>query len=113
VTLQKLLVATDAAEASPLTIDHAVQLAQLGARLNALGEKLKGPRRVCQAKVRVGIPYEEILDEAEQMAAELILLGHKAAPGLGRFLLGSTAERVVRHASCSVFVARRRPVNGP
>lgn len=48
-----------------------------------------------------------IVDYANENAIDLIVIGsHK--PGLGRFLLGSTAARVVRHANCAVHV-RRQP----
>jgi nucleotide-binding universal stress UspA family protein len=46
-----------------------------------------------------------IIDQAERLGADLIVLGsHK--PGLSDFLLGSTAARVVRHAPCAVHVLR-------
>ncbi len=55
--------------------------------------------------VRIGHPYQTILDEAEKRGAELIVIAsHK--PGLQDYLLGSTAAKVVRHAKCSVLVVR-------
>lgn len=46
-----------------------------------------------------------IIDVASQQSADCIVLGsHK--PGLIDYLLGSTAARVVRHASCAVHVLR-------
>jgi nucleotide-binding universal stress UspA family protein len=60
----------------------------------------------CTVHVRLGIPYEEILDEAEKTNPDLLVIGRKGTSGLARFLLGSTTERVVRHAPCSVLVAR-------
>lgn len=38
--------------------------------------------------------------------ADLIFIGNKGTSALARFLLGSTAERVVRYARCSVLVVR-------
>jgi nucleotide-binding universal stress UspA family protein len=55
--------------------------------------------------VRFGGTYQEILAHAEQIGAELIVIGsHK--PNVADYLLGSTAARVVRHARCSVYVVR-------
>ena len=55
--------------------------------------------------VRIGHPYQTILDEAEKRGVELIVIAsHK--PGLQDYLLGSTAAKVVRHAKCSVLVVR-------
>lgn len=56
-------------------------------------------------QVRSGNASNAILDIAKEQNADIILIGsHK--PGLQDYLLGSTAARVVRHAECSVLVAR-------
>lgn len=55
--------------------------------------------------LREGKPSAEILAEAEDHGADVIVLGSHR-PDLGDYLLGSTAARVVRHASCAVLVAR-------
>jgi len=47
-----------------------------------------------------------IIDSATQWPAELIVTGSHGRKGLGRFLMGSVAEAVVRHAPCSVQVVR-------
>jgi len=55
--------------------------------------------------IRIGHPYQTILEEAEKRGVELIVIAsHK--PGLQDYLLGSTAAKVVRHAKCSVLVVR-------
>jgi len=71
-------------------------------RLDALaaGEGL-GARVV----LRHGAPAAEILDEAESMGADAIILGSHR-PDYRDYLLGSTAARVVRHAACTVVVER-------
>ena len=63
----------------------------------------------CAPKVRIGVPHDEILDEAAEIGPDLIVVGSTSGPAFTRFLLGSTAERVARHARCSVFVAREHP----
>ena len=56
-------------------------------------------------EIRSGHPYKSILDKAEEENADLIIVAsHK--PGLQDYLLGSTAAKVVRHATCSVLVVR-------
>jgi len=53
-----------------------------------------------------GEPARSICMFAESLPADLILIGRHGHQGrLEHFLIGSTAERVVRHASCSVLVA--------
>ncbi|MCV6601077.1 MAG: universal stress protein [Cohaesibacter sp.] len=55
--------------------------------------------------VGAGSIYEEILQLAEQIDADLIVIGaHK--PGLKEYLLGPNSARVVRHSKCSVYVVR-------
>ena len=56
--------------------------------------------------VRFGKPSPVIMDEAESIGADLIILAsHK--PGLQDYFIGSTASRVVRHAKCSVLIDRQ------
>ena len=53
-----------------------------------------------------GDPRRAIIDSAAQWPADLIVIGSHGRRGLDRFLLGSVAESVVRHAQCSVEVVR-------
>lgn len=55
--------------------------------------------------VRVGNPYREIVAAAENQSADLILSTH-GHTGFSRLFIGSTAERVVRHAACPVLIVR-------
>jgi len=56
--------------------------------------------------VKQGDIRETIIDSAGECSANLILLGSHGRRGLRRFLLGSVAESVARHASCSVEIVR-------
>ena len=58
-----------------------------------------------EVEVRVGHPYKTILEVAEEKSAELIIVASHQ-PELQNFFLGSTAAKVVRHATCSVLVVR-------
>ena len=77
-------------------------------RLEALAVVVRNEGINCTASVRLGIPTEEILTEAEKTKPDLIFIGNKGTSALARFLLGSTAERVVRYARCSVLVVRAK-----
>ena len=60
-------------------------------------------------EIRTGTPYESILDYAEEVAADMIMIGHRSrGAGPRRFFLGSVAAMVVAHSSCSVYVHRPR-----
>ena len=56
--------------------------------------------------VRIGKPAKEILDLAQQIGADLIVIGSHGWRGLDRVLFGSVSEAVVRGAGCPVMVAR-------
>ncbi len=57
-------------------------------------------------EVRRGHPAQELLRAAEAHEAELLILGHSGHSAIwGRFL-GSTAEKLCRHARCSVLLIR-------
>ena len=57
--------------------------------------------------LREGRAPQEILREAEELDADLIVIASHD-PRMSDYLLGSVAARVVRHAHCSVLVVRSR-----
>jgi nucleotide-binding universal stress UspA family protein len=63
--------------------------------------------QIASASCVFGIPHATIVDVAKAGKHRLIVLGSRGKPGLARVLLGSVAERVVRHAPCTVVVARK------
>ena len=71
---------------------------ELKAVANASGRKM-------DVMVRTGHSYSTILDVAEEIDADLIIIASHR-PGLQDYFLGSTAAKVVRHAHCSVLVTR-------
>ena len=71
---------------------------ELKAVANASGRKM-------DVMVRTGHSYSTILDVAEEIESDLIIIASHR-PGLQDFFLGSTAAKVVRHAPCSVLVVR-------
>jgi universal stress protein A len=62
--------------------------------------------RAVNVAVRTGSPCQEIVHVAAESAIDLIILGTHGRKGLAHFLLGSTAEQVVRRAPCPVMVVR-------
>ena len=53
-----------------------------------------------------GLPYEEIITQAERVAADLIVIGTHGRTGLDHVLFGSTAEKVVRKSKIPVLTVR-------
>jgi len=62
--------------------------------------------------VEAGIPHAVIVQRAEQRHADLVVVGSHGSSGVTRILLGSVADKVVRHAHCPVLVARHTPKSG-
>src|SRR5581483_5891277 len=60
-----------------------------------------------ETRVTLGEPVWEICRMAEREHVDLIIMGSNGRTGLSHVVLGSVAERVVRHASCPVLVARK------
>lgn len=60
---------------------------------------------IADTAVRSGAIYDEVLTEAREMEADLIIVvSHH--PTISDYLLGSNAASIVRHADCSVLVLR-------
>jgi nucleotide-binding universal stress UspA family protein len=66
-----------------------------------------------ESSVRTGDPRVEILAEARDWEAELIVMGSHGRTGLRRWFLGSVAEYVMRHAPCPVEIVRQQPTAEP
>jgi nucleotide-binding universal stress UspA family protein len=85
-----------------------------GSSEKAIAERLKAEARrlvpagmLERAVVRTGSAYDEICKAAHKLKAEMIVISTHGYTGLKHALLGSTAERVVRHAPCPVLVVRQ------
>jgi len=66
------------------------------------------PRLIEKTLVRFGKPFQEICDAARGLKVDLIVISTHGYTGLKHAVLGSTAERVVRHAPCPVLVVREQ-----
>ncbi len=73
-------------------------------------QEFPDPLRV-RVEVRQGVPYDRIAAAAVELGADLIVVATHGRTGLMHALLGSTAERVARHAPCPVLILRRAPVS--
>jgi universal stress protein A len=83
------------------------RVARAKVRLGAMGRRILGPCRVVETVIRSGLAFFEITEVAKALGADLIIIGTRGYDGLTRAIVGSTAEKVVRHAPCPVLVVRR------
>jgi nucleotide-binding universal stress UspA family protein len=83
-----------------------VHVARIVDGLLALGQPLALEK--IAVYVVAGTPSERIVALSMAVDADLIVLGTHSRHGLGRLLLGSVAQEVLRRAACGVFVIRPR-----
>ncbi len=96
-------------ETYPLYRDYVLEAnAKATGQLNELATAIAGSTPIRHA-ARSGHVEHEILKYIEEEQIDLVVLGTHGRTGLSHWLLGSVAEKVVRHATCPVMVVRRRP----
>lgn len=61
-----------------------------------------------ETAMRRGDPRREVVEEATEWNADLIVVGSHGRTGVERWLMGSVSEGVMRHAPCSVEVVRSK-----
>ena len=71
-----------------------------------IDEHLKGRDLRIESRVLHGDPSGKILSYANEINADLIVMGSKAYGKIQRLFLGGVSEDVVRNAKCSVMIAR-------
>ena len=74
--------------------------------LEELRRKKLQPEVDSKSIVLVGVPHQQIVECARFSKADLIIIATRGRSGFKHFVLGSTAERVVRHAPCPVLTVR-------
>jgi nucleotide-binding universal stress UspA family protein len=110
-------------EPTPPAEGESAASAELGALAAALKEderkqldlrldKIRGEGIEVDCAVRAGSPDEAITDLAKSIGGNLIVIGTHGRTGIGRFLLGSVAELIVRRAGCDVLVSRGTATSG-
>ena len=86
-------------------IDHGLhELTRMAGALHPHVTPVRWGERVS----RLGRPAQVIVDLAEELKVDLIVIGSHSLDVLDR-LLGTTAARVVNHAGCDVLVVRPQP----
>jgi nucleotide-binding universal stress UspA family protein len=76
-------------------------------------ERLRSAGLDADGDILQGDPKTVILDRALEQQTSCIVVGSHGVSGVERFLLGNVAANVLRHATCSVLIARPRPVPTP
>lgn len=78
-----------------------------GKAILAKGEEtVKAQGLPVQARLRQGVPAEELLRAATDEKADLIVLGSRGLSQVKAFLLGSVSDKVSHHAKCPTLIVR-------
>lgn len=124
--IQTILVPIDFSEESYRALDFAVPLAQrFGATVHVVHvyEGTPDPevaRRLVErveqrcgvhpgdpeCHLRSGKPFQELNSAAKELKADLIVIASHGHRGFKHLMLGSVAEKIVRHSECPVLVVR-------
>lgn len=93
------------------TIDEVQEEVAFGQQQNE--QILDGARALAQeaglelkTKIRIGHPAKNIMELAKEGKFDLILVGHTELSEVWAKFLGTTAEKVSRHAPCSLLIVR-------
>jgi nucleotide-binding universal stress UspA family protein len=99
----------DFAPSFPLVMEDDKLIAAAKTELGRVVKATRVPRGIVEKiLVRFGRSFHEIADAARTRKVDLIIISTHGYTGLKHAVLGSTTERVVRHAPCPVLVVRQR-----
>jgi len=89
---------------------HATSKIGSASDLDAMSDRLeqRGVEHDIRQPVAADVPAEEILRAAKDVAADLIVIGLRHRPLVGKVFLGSTVQQVIVEAECPVVTVKRR-----
>jgi len=99
---------TMAMRTTELTADTVAHNAETRAKKelkNFIAPRLKGMKNVSTV-VKIGEAHEEIVNFAKKQKVDLIVLATHGRTGLAHVLIGSVAEKVVRHSPVPVLTVK-------
>jgi len=78
--------------------------------LDAISARLarKGIEHDIRQPLGADLPAEEILKAAKEVSADLIVIGLRQRPLVGKVFLGSTVQHVILEADCPVVTVKRK-----
>lgn len=89
-----------------ITIEPEIQAQLVENAQQQLAKLAKEQELSAETKLEIaeGLPYDSIMEYVDANGVDLIITGHSARKGLLGFMMGSTAESIVKHAKCDVLV---------
>lgn len=94
---------------SPVVVPESQIRKEARSHLQDLAQEHAGLLRHVRLHISKGRPYQEICRIARELEVDLIITATRGRTGLKHLTLGSTAERVIRHAPCPVLALHSPP----
>ena len=91
-----------------LLVDESQAMDGTKKSLADLATRTIAPELLAQTIVRRGLAWDTVVSVARETQADLIITTTHGYTGLKHVFMGSTAERIVRHAPCPVLVVREK-----
>ena len=91
-----------------LLVDESQALEGTKKSLAELAARMIAPELLAGTLVRRGFAFDTIVTVARETQTDLIIATTHGYTGLKHVVMGSTAERIVRHAPCPVLVVREK-----
>lgn len=88
------------------TLNFAEAEARVRKMLTEVHQTRLGSYPKCELRVDIGDPAEQLLALARDRAVDLVITATHGRSGLKHLIMGSVAEKVIRHAPCPIFVVR-------
>ena len=101
-----LMVVPVAAIAEFADVPPDISTAKAQGLVNAAVARLRDDGVKALGMVRQGDIADEILKTAADLAVDIIVIGHRGLSKIGRFALGSVADKVARYATRPVLIVR-------
>src|SRR5687767_11281201 len=77
---------------------------EVDSALARLSKELAGDGVAVKTHGMAGDPADALIDIAENVKADLIVVGNRGMGGVKRFVLGSVPNKISHHAPCSVLI---------
>lgn len=104
VNLDPTFVLPPPADVMSLPIDIDGVVVSVAERLDHVARNVRQAGIACTTSSEIGRTHVEIIDHARKVGAGMIVMGTHGRHGIGHFLMGSVAEKVVQYADCPVLI---------
>ena len=74
--------------------------------INEVVEKLSAKHLTVEVKIKIGVPFRELVKAVKESGVDLVVMGRKGRSNLAGILFGTTAEKMFRHCPVPLLSLR-------